>query len=464
MWTILMATDTWEEGVVMDEVTAFGSLTNSQDTYPDLCRIRNYDALKRMSIVYTWVNGSVPCYRACRHRFGGDDAVGGSRDREIGELKYSIRSVLRFLPWFEGTVYIVTPGHAPLWLNQSHPRIHVIHQDTLIPSAATSNVPTFNTNVVEQFLYRIPGLSDLFMHFNDDYILTAHVRPHDLFTCDGGIRILHEPAIIPRPRPMEHSSRGAWMQSVLATRDAIDAKLGYTATHHFLKHAPFVYSRRAFARLHQIFSHELRATWRHRFRSPHDMNVPLLHHGYMLAQGRIELGIPADAPPPSPEFQLVMLTDTNQDFVKRIFAAVLRRQHGAKLLALNDEYTDMAVVDTVRTFLAAFLPDASPFELDEEAATMTEQPVQAMCCARESEIEGSTDWEGGASSNSIVLRAVKPPSMALAFFRAAVEGAGFAFGLLMVLAVRHQLRDGAPSYRHPHTEEDGDVGCDPGAA
>ncbi|RHY83247.1 hypothetical protein DYB35_000894 [Aphanomyces astaci] len=449
----------WEEGVLMDEVTAFGSLSNSQDTYPGQCRIRNYDALKRMSIVYTWVNGSVPCYRECRRKYGGDGEVGGSRDRESGELMYSIRSLRQFLPWHEGTVYIVAPSHAPPhWLNHSHPRIHVIHQDSLFPSSAKSYVPTFNTNVIEQFLYRIPGLSDLFMHMNDDYIFTAHVRPHDLFTCDGGIKLLHEPSIIGRPTAPD-PSRGNWMQSVLTTRDAIDATLGYTPTRHFLKHAPFVYSRRALVRVHQLFTQQLRATLPNRFRGPHDMNVPLLHHAYVLALGKTELGIPVENPPPTPEFQLLLLTDTNQEYTKKIFAATLNRRHGAKLLALNDEFTDMAVADTVRTFLATFLPVPSAFELEQRYASVEDDGANATeqdCCTAGDGIVKDVGDDVVESSNSLVLRVEKPPSMAISFFRTCVHGAGFALGIVFVLAAHHHLVRNSTDHRHHlHTETDG---------
>ena len=70
-----------------------------QELFPGKCAIKNFDTLRRMSIVYTWVNGSQPCYREMRQQHGGKQAIGGSRDREIGELMYSIRSFKKFVPW-----------------------------------------------------------------------------------------------------------------------------------------------------------------------------------------------------------------------------------------------------------------------------------------------------------------------------------------------------------------------------
>lgn len=81
-----------------DEAAAYA--TDELETlFPGKCKIKNFDELKRMSIVYTWVNGSQPCYREQRQAAGGKHAIGGSRDREIGELMYSIRSFKKFVPW-----------------------------------------------------------------------------------------------------------------------------------------------------------------------------------------------------------------------------------------------------------------------------------------------------------------------------------------------------------------------------
>lgn len=86
------------ETLTPDEAARFGN-AELDALFPGKCRIRNFDALKRMSIVYTWVNGTQPCYRDARMAAGGKHAVGGSRDREIGELMYSIRSLEKFVPW-----------------------------------------------------------------------------------------------------------------------------------------------------------------------------------------------------------------------------------------------------------------------------------------------------------------------------------------------------------------------------
>jgi hypothetical protein len=337
-----------------------------EQLFPGKCKIKNFDQLRHMGIVYTWVNGSQPCYRESREQAGGKHAIGGSRDREIGELMYSIRSFKKYVPWHEGPIYIVTPGHIPHWVDLSNPRIKVINQDDLFPEYTKQFMPTFNTHVIEQFLYLIPGLSDIYMQINDDYIFTKPIEPHDFFTCDGGIRLLHENGLISHTPPTP--KKGIWISSVLNTQQEMDLRWGQQ-DRYYIKHAPFVYSRKAFERVHQIFDRPLYTTLKSKFRGKPDMNMPLLHHYYMVSQGSKELGIPIYSPPQEEMqgYKLVLMQNDNIDELKTLFGEILDGSSPYKIIALNDEYSDMAVADTAVEFLSAFLPEPSEFELKPDA-------------------------------------------------------------------------------------------------
>lgn len=333
-----------------------------QELFPGKCAIQNFEELRRMSIVYTWVNGSQPCYRQAREAAGGKHAVGGSRDREIGEIMYSIRSLKKFVPWHTGTIYIVSPGHIPHWVDLTNPRIKVINQDDLFPEYAKPFLPSFNTHVIEQFLYLIPGLSDIYMQINDDYIFTKPIEPHEFFTCDGGIRLLHEAGLISHTPPTP--KKGIWISSVLNTQQEMDLRWG-KQDRHFIKHAPFVYSRRAFERIHEIFDRPLYMTLKSKFRGKPDMNMPLLHHYYMMSQGSQELGIPIYSPPEEEMtgYKLILMQNDNIPTLKKTFQAIKDGTSQYKIVALNDEYSDMRVADTAIEFLSSFLPEPTEFEL-----------------------------------------------------------------------------------------------------
>eukprot|EP01102_Stenamoeba_stenopodia_P006604 TRINITY_DN1821_c2_g1_i1.p1 TRINITY_DN1821_c2_g1~~TRINITY_DN1821_c2_g1_i1.p1 ORF type:complete len:647 (-),score=149.71 TRINITY_DN1821_c2_g1_i1:16-1935(-) len=331
----------------------------------------DWSKYENMSIVYTWVNGSEPDYRELRARVGGSDKVGGSRDRDNDELKYSIRSLEAHLPWHKGTIYIVTPGMWPRWLNWTHPRIRLVNQDDLIPvhkhkhrhvrpddplllksssqpAAAQVNgnqrqlqafwgdeeekkgeeehtneeveggvgggehdiedwdpedaedqdehqriplepPPTFNTNVIEQFLWTIPGLTEQYIQLNDDYFFGGRWDPEDFFTPEGGVRFFYTHNRVPvdakRMKDIR-SKRKIWLASLYNTMIAIAERYPQATNELYsLKHAPYVYHRDAWAWVHKLFRPELKTSLIHPFRHYEDILNPYLHHAFVTYEG-----------------------------------------------------------------------------------------------------------------------------------------------------------------------------------
>eukprot|EP01052_Picozoa_sp_SAG31_P005936 SAG31_NODE_268_length_18767_cov_4.644900_12_plen_196_part_00 len=110
--------------------------------------------LKETSVVYTWVNGSDSAYQAIRKKHGGQSSVGGARDRSIDELRFSIRSLIKYVPWLEGKIYIVAPpGQRPPWLRVDQDRVIIVDQESLFRPEDQWALPTFNTNAIEPHLW-----------------------------------------------------------------------------------------------------------------------------------------------------------------------------------------------------------------------------------------------------------------------------------------------------------------------
>lgn len=336
---------------------ASGGFTDTSGTG---CQVANLEQLKKSAIVYTWVNGSEPCYNKRRERAGLTPG-GSSRDKEMGELKYSIRSLLKFAPWLEGPIYIVTPGQIPDWLDTSNPRIQVVDQDDLLPKDKVT-VPNFDTNVIEQFLHKIPGLTDTFIHMNDDYLFIKPVVPNRFFTCDGGLQFLTE---INHIRHVKGQKSNAWLASVRNTVELADKTYGGEHVYNFLKHAPFVYSRKAFEKIHEKFASELHASHSHQVRHHEDLNMPLLHHIYMNEEGSRLLNIPIQFNPIAEcdDWLLIRVTDTDHADLERRFALALQGKGPEILFALNDEYSKPETAKLVAKFYRAMLPDRPSHEL-----------------------------------------------------------------------------------------------------
>lgn len=89
------------------------------------------------------------------------------------------------MPWARH-IYIVTNGQVPIWLNTSHPKIRMVdHKDIF---KWPEHLPTFNSLAIESHIHRIPGLSEHFIYFNDDMMLTGKVYPSTFYTQANGQR------------------------------------------------------------------------------------------------------------------------------------------------------------------------------------------------------------------------------------------------------------------------------------
>eukprot|EP00873_Tetraselmis_striata_P029290 jgi/Tetstr1/449554/TSEL_036641.t1 len=245
---------------------------------------------EHMSIVISWVNGSDPEYRQLRMQYGGRQNVGTSRDRDNGELRHALRSIERYMPWHKGAIFLVTPGHHPSWLDMSHPRVRVVNQDTLLPEHAT---PTFSSNVVEQFLHKIPGLSDIFLYWNDDFFLGRPVAASDFVGVTGGggryakLFLSSSPIGKGGPAAAEaaRNARKSWLSMLYTTNGVLNAAYGEDKKRSHLLHAPYVFYKAAFSAIHAKWGKELNETANHRFRRWDDMLMPYLHHYYIIHDG-----------------------------------------------------------------------------------------------------------------------------------------------------------------------------------
>lgn len=137
-----------------------------------------------IDFVILWVDGSDPAWQAEKNRYleqttgkAASIDAGEARYRDWDNLRYWFRAVEQYAPWVN-RVHFVTCGQVPQWLNLNHPKLHFVQHKDFIPA---EYLPTFSSHPIELNLHRIPGLSEQFVYFNDDFFLTAPVRPEDFF-------------------------------------------------------------------------------------------------------------------------------------------------------------------------------------------------------------------------------------------------------------------------------------------
>lgn len=140
-----------------------------------------------IDFVIMWVDGSDPDWQEQRKIYAKregkvEDSESNceSRYRDWGLLPYWFRGIERFAPWVN-KVYFVTCGHIPSWLKTDNKKLVVVKHSDFMPS---DFLPTFSSHAIELNLYRIAGLSERFVYFNDDMFLTKPAAPSDFFDGD----------------------------------------------------------------------------------------------------------------------------------------------------------------------------------------------------------------------------------------------------------------------------------------
>jgi hypothetical protein len=154
-------------------------------------------AMLQIDAVITWVNGSDPVHQRKRNlhmAFAGgadvlhENAVNPHRWACGDELQYCLRSIGNNAPWIR-RIWIVTDAQLPqlarlpLTLRR---KITVVDHAVLFEGFGPA-LPTFNSLAIESMLWRIDGLAEHFVYFNDDVFLTAKLRPDDVFGSQGPV-------------------------------------------------------------------------------------------------------------------------------------------------------------------------------------------------------------------------------------------------------------------------------------
>ena len=146
--------------------------------------------------VITWVDGKDPAHRRKLLSYSSavqreeEDVASPTRFDSLGEIFYLVASLNRFAPWLR-KIFIVTdaqdPGLTP-FLQRYFPKASIpveIVDHTAIFRGYEQYLPVFNSIAIESMTWRIPGLSEHYIEFNDDFLLARPAQPTDFFTPEG---------------------------------------------------------------------------------------------------------------------------------------------------------------------------------------------------------------------------------------------------------------------------------------
>ncbi|PYI66874.1 sugar phosphotransferase [Arthrobacter livingstonensis] len=341
----------WVQDVRRGTVELHGK---SWPTIEDMFSSHAFDVPFTVDIVFSWVDGSSPEYRAARQEQEAGAVLGEgdaheSRYRQIDELKYALRSIYMFAPWIS-TIYIATDSPAPAWLAEHH-RVRIVRSSEHF--ADPSVLPTHNSMAVESQLHRIEGLAEHFLYSNDDMFFGRPVGPDMFFTPGGITRFMVSPNRIGLgERSVE---RSGFENSARVNRRLLQDRFGRVATRH-LEHSAAPFRKSVMAELEAAFPQEFAATAASRFRAAENISVTnSLYHYYALFTGRAVMhadgkGVYVDTTTPK-----------GLDSLERILAG-----RNADFLCLNDGSNPQVDAterrERLTDFLEKYFPIKAPWE------------------------------------------------------------------------------------------------------
>lgn len=239
-----------------------------------------------IDLVYTWVDGNDPAWHTERNRYmknaTAETAGNNSEARwiENDELKFSLRSVEKYAPWIN-SVYIVTNGQIPEWLDTSDPRIKMVFHKEIMPLDA---LPTFNSTAIESCIHNIPNLSEHFILGNDDMMFTDYVNKSDFFHHDGKTKIYLNGHKFNKEKARQKGNYAVKLARMQTLIESIYGKKIEYAPHHCFD----AYRKSLFKDGAGTMNSEWNRTAYSRFRNDSDMHRSFIGY-YMIATGKASM-------------------------------------------------------------------------------------------------------------------------------------------------------------------------------
>ena len=328
-----------------------------------------------IDFVITWVDMNDPKWQDEYNLYSKDKNISKNgkseaRFRDNGLLRYWFRGVEKFAPWVR-KIHFITNGQKPEWLDINNPKIHLVDHKDFIPSQF---LPTYNSVVIERYIHRIPGLSDHFVYFNDDFYIINDLKPERFFVnglpCDIAVfdynpswsqwyvRIKNNINVINRhfdKKEVMAQWHDKWFHKSYGLKARWNYLLKYYNKFITLRtpHNAQPYLKKTFEEVWDAVGDELTATSVNRFRATTDY-TPELFRTWQICKGNFE---PYNTYNDTKMFPLMLRP-------KQAIKAIKRQSY--TLICLNDNVRIRhydTVMENIRDAFQSILPDKSGFEL-----------------------------------------------------------------------------------------------------
>ncbi|MBB3989688.1 Stealth CR1 domain-containing protein [Croceicoccus naphthovorans] len=283
-----------------------------------------------IDFVIPWVNGEDPDHVALRRQYQqsagfevADEVNAARRWSDAGEIRICLSSIAAHAPWVR-KVWVITNGQQPPLEDLSEhfrKKIEVVGHERIF-HGHDACLPTFNSLAIGTAAWRLEGLADRFVYFNDDTFLLGDIKPQDFFIGDDTIL------------------RGKWQTSDPAeyvTKIYRSSKLNAAAMAGFgpdrwfsLAHCPIAMDKRILADFFARSPDALAANLSHRFRDGSQFSISSLFAHLALRANRANF-------PGKKDWKTFDSTWCESASARDLFAAlILNKLKWRKLVCIND--------------------------------------------------------------------------------------------------------------------------------
>jgi len=284
---------------------------------------------EKIDLVYSWVDSSDIEWQKKKQNYEQNyDLSTGANDKsrfvDNDELKYSLRSVEKYMPWINH-IYIITDNQKPEWLNLDNPKISVVDHKEIIPN---EYLPTYSSRVIEHCMVNIPNLSEKFLYANDDMFVSSSVSPEFFFTKGDKLvyRVNHG---------VTQPNRNLHTDSLINAEKLIFNKYG-KLYNHFPHHNIDPYKKSEIKACYEEFKDEIDKTISHRFRTSDDVSR-FIYHYYACAKNK-------------GRYKIIHKVDKDLPFFKYVYFILLKKYQKDSI------FIRLSNIDEAKNMLNKFNP------------------------------------------------------------------------------------------------------------
>lgn len=312
-----------------------------------------------VDIVYTWVDDQFPGYRNQLRQYAKSNLdTNPNRTRDnLDLLKYSLRSVEKYVPWIRNIYVFTCRPQVPKWFGNTNNRIKLIHHDEIIHNGI---LPTFNSFCIASFVHKIQGLSEHFLYIEDDMLFGNHTEIDDFISLTGDKLMVYPRISKATPADKRNDGKqGPWDMALAYCNHLLNISYG-ERNRASIDHIPLMVEKKTWGNMIEKWSDSFETTRQSRFRSKRNIAPEYLYPYYMLYTGKAKM-----AGLHSTYKKTFYLGLENNRLLTAAGLAIIKFMQ-PRMYCLNDNFgnnPDARIVNMTREFLDDYYPEKSSFEI-----------------------------------------------------------------------------------------------------